>query len=39
VGYTVGSSGVVTFHAGGTIKIGNDFQVSSGGSFTARVDY
>ncbi|MCH7667338.1 MAG: hypothetical protein IH936_15585, partial [Acidobacteria bacterium] len=38
-GYVVGATGVVTFHAGVSIALGDGFSVLTGGTFTARVDY
>jgi len=38
-GYVVGATGVVTFHAGVSIALGDGFSVLAGGTLTARVDY
>ncbi len=38
-GYIVGGTGVVTFHGGSAVVLGNGFEVSTGGTFTARADY
>lgn len=38
-GYIVGGTGVVGFHAGEAVVLGNGFEVQSGGVFTARADY
>ena len=37
-GFTVESVDTVIFHAGSSVELGNDFQILSGGDFTARVD-
>jgi hypothetical protein len=38
-GFTVGATDTVEFHAGDVIELGEGFEVLTGGSFTARVDY